>query len=293
MVIVWLLVSISPPLFSRTVCGAVIRVKIVDLWQIRAFKLVTFLLASRSILGRGWKMQRRAAAQLQMNGAICLVTRGRQERLQPNCTWSPVLTPARRFPLQGKKQKNRREGEREKQILPHQALLQSLQSPSHFPSPCSPAALSAGFDTSICFSFWPFNVLSVSACKSWADVWGQFLVVPLVSEWLRTLYIWGACHPATSWTSLYLLCLILRQRNRGEGMKRVDGKGTVEPILNNLWAKQACTLSVRRAEPSGQAWPITPWKHVLEQTPTSMWQTPVQRVFYGNTAIHWNTDLTY
>ncbi|XDV50337.1 hypothetical protein PO909_019410 [Leuciscus waleckii] len=44
-------------------------------------------------------------------------------------------------------------GGREKRILPHQALLQSLQSSSHFPSSCSPAALSAGFDTSICFSF--------------------------------------------------------------------------------------------------------------------------------------------
>lgn len=55
MVIVWLLVSISPLLFSRTVCGAVIRVKMVDLWQIRALRLVTFLLASRSILGQGVK----------------------------------------------------------------------------------------------------------------------------------------------------------------------------------------------------------------------------------------------
>lgn len=105
-----LLVSISPPFLSRPVYGAVIRVRMVDSWQIRAFRLVTFLLASRSILSRGWKMQRRAAAQLQMNGAICLVTRGRRERLQPNCTWSPVLTPARRFPLQGKKQRG--EGER-------------------------------------------------------------------------------------------------------------------------------------------------------------------------------------
>lgn len=118
MVIVWLLVSISPPILSRTVCGAVIQVKMVDLWQIRAFRLVTFLLASRSILGRGWKMQHRPAAQLQMNGAICLVTRGRRERLQPNCTWSPVLTPARHFPLQGKKQTKRREGERETNPAP-------------------------------------------------------------------------------------------------------------------------------------------------------------------------------
>lgn len=117
MVIVWLLVSISPPFLSQPVCGAVIRVKMVDSWQIRAFRLVTFLLASRSILGRGWKMQRRAAAQLQMNGAICLVTRGRRERLQPNCTWSPVLTPARRFPLQGKKQKKKKRG-RERETNP-------------------------------------------------------------------------------------------------------------------------------------------------------------------------------
>lgn len=69
------------------------------------------------------------------------------------------------FLYKGRNGKKRREGGREKQILPHQALLQSLQSSSHFPSSCSPAALRAGFDTSICFSFWPFNVLSVSACK--------------------------------------------------------------------------------------------------------------------------------
>ncbi|KAA0717977.1 hypothetical protein E1301_Tti001429 [Triplophysa tibetana] len=58
-------------------------------------------------------MQHCATAQLQMNGTIYLVTRGRRERLQPNCTWSPVLTPARRFPLRGKVQR-KREGEKER-----------------------------------------------------------------------------------------------------------------------------------------------------------------------------------
>ncbi len=193
-------------------------------------------------------MQRRAAAQLQMNGAICLVTRGQRERLQPNCTWSPVLTPARRFPLQGKKQKNRREGEREKQILPHQALLQSLQSPSHFPSSRSPAALSAGFDTSICFSFWPFNVLSVSACKPWADVWGQFLAVPLVSEWLRTLYIWGGLPPCHLLNiSLFALLEIeaekLRGRNKKSGWGGDSGAHSQQPLGNRPALYQSGELS--------------------------------------------------
>lgn len=64
--------------------------------------------------------------------------------------------------------------------------------PSHLLShqPGAPAAPSSSSDTSICFSTWPFAVLSATARKPWADVWRQFLAVPLVSEWLRTLYIW-------------------------------------------------------------------------------------------------------
>lgn len=91
----------------------------------------------------------------------------------------------------------------------------------------------------------------------------------------HTLHLGGLppCHLLN--ISLFALLDIEAEKLRGRNKK--SGWGG-DGGAHSTSGQQVCTLSVQRAEPSGQAWPITPWKQVLEQTSTSVRQTPVQRV---------------